>query len=258
MRHTGANKMRMQWKGLLSLTGRLIKWEIASLLVVFCAACSTGPTIHNKEFPPAQPETEVRLGPGDTIDIKFLFWPELNDEEPQIVRPDGKISLQLVGDVYVAGLTPDQLDEQLTRMFASKIKDPEITVIVRALIKQQVYVGGEVRAPGVVPMPNRMTVLEAVIAAGGFDKDSAELSNIVIVRRAGDKLLATSFDLKKELGKPEQEPFYLAAQDIILVPPTRIHTMNKWIQQYITKMIPDTSLTLLYRPNDRTTIGVAP
>ena len=100
----------------------------------------------------------VTLAPGDVIEIKFFYTPELN--EIQTVRPDGKLALQLVGEVEVQGKTPAELREELLRLYASQLKDPEIAVMSRLLQNRRVFVGGQVNAPGVIPMPGELTLLE--------------------------------------------------------------------------------------------------
>lgn len=97
---------------------------------------------------------EYRLSAGDKLDIKFFYNPELN--ETVVVRPDGRISLQLVDEVAVAGITPAQIDVLLTSKYSRELKRPDVTVIVKSFGVQQVYVGGEVGRQGPVkfsPVP---------------------------------------------------------------------------------------------------------
>jgi polysaccharide biosynthesis/export protein len=117
--------------------------------------------------PPPQagaPGGEV-LKAGDVLDVRFYRTPELNVELP--IRGDGKISLEPVGDVQAAGLAPDELARTLTERYATELTDPRVTVIVRSH-GGQVFVGGEVGTPSVIPLTSGMTALQAIHGAGGF------------------------------------------------------------------------------------------
>ena len=112
------------------------------------------------------PEPKLSLGPGDVLDFKFFYNPELNDS--QTVRFDGKISLQLIGEVMAQGKSPLELQEEISKLYASQLRRPEATVIVRSLANRRVYVGGFVRTPGLIEMRTRLTALEAIMQAGGW------------------------------------------------------------------------------------------
>ena len=219
-----------------------LRLMILGLVSVFLVSCASSPALMTMPLPPVSPEPAVVLAPGDVIDVKFRYWPEL--DESQTVRPDGMISLQLLDEIRAAGLTPKQLDQQLTELYTPKIKQPVLTVIVRSLVNQLVYVGGEVNAPGMIPLNGRLTALEALIAAGGFDKASAATSNVVVIRHVDDKRYATALDMRVPLNSPESDPFYLAPKDIVYVPRTKIDRLNQWVDQYISKVIPSTVLNL--------------
>lgn len=214
---------------------------LSLLLLVSCA--ETPKHYYSlKDFPSPPIDQIGILRAGDSLDFKFQYWPELDDS--QTIRPDGNISLQLVGEVKVDGLTPAQLNQKLKELYADKIKNPEITVIVRSLGARAVYVGGEIFTPGEVELKDKMTVLSAVMAAGGFNKTTAELKNVVIIRFLNDKYYATTIDLESYINSPQSEPVFLAAQDIVYVPRTKIVELNQWVEQNISKMIPKTGATL--------------
>ncbi|WP_455389534.1 polysaccharide biosynthesis/export family protein [Petrachloros mirabilis] len=168
-----------------------------------------------------------RIQPGDQMDIKFFFNPELN--ETVFVRPDGKISLQLVDDVQAAGLTPSELDEVLSRVYAKELRQPEVTVIVRTLTAQLVYVGGEVQKPGAVELTPGMTALQAVINAGGF-KDTAKLEEVLVIR---DGWADAPIPIRANLTQPIANDVALQSHDIVYVPRTWIADANLFVQQYV-------------------------
>jgi len=145
--------------------------------------------------------------------------------------------------VHAAGLTLEELDAQLTKLYEGKIKDPVITVSVRNIASQRVY-NGEVLTPEVLPLQGKMNVLEAIMLTVGFDLETAELSNVLLVRSVGDKHYVTMLDMKKALNGPESEQVYLAANDIEYVPRTRIADINRWMQHHITGMVPDTPVNI--------------
>src|SRR4030043_1057184 len=142
-------------------------------LIVLSSLTSCAPAVKNPSsegYAEAQarlyPEREYKIQLGDQLDVKFYYNPELNEQV--IVRPDGRISLQLIHEVSAAGLTPDELNQLLTRRYAAQRNKPELTVIVRAFGGQKVYVDGEVAKPGMLPLVGTMNVLQAISHAGGM------------------------------------------------------------------------------------------
>jgi len=177
---------------------------------------------------------EYRLQVGDEIQLKFYLSPELDQEV--IVRPDGRISLQLLDDVAAVGLTPMELDRIVTDRYRTELRNPEITVMVKRLAAK-VYVGGEVRQPRFVAYSGSLTVLQAVFEAGGF-MDTAEPASVILLRRLNDdKGIAAKLDLKKVINA-EAEDIALMPSDIIFIPKSTIAEVNLFVEQYITKMIP--------------------
>ena len=143
---------------------------VLGLLSTLLIGCGTRQAVLKSDtqavFAAPQEPPEYIIQAGDQLDIKFFYNPELN--ETVTVRPDEKISLQLLDDVRAAGLTPTQLDETLTLRYAPVLKEPAVTVIVRSFTGQRVYVDGEVNSPGLFNLTAGMTALQAVINAGGL------------------------------------------------------------------------------------------
>ena len=185
----------------------------------------------------ASPEQEYRLQIGDQLDIKFYYNSDLNEQVT--VRPDGRISLQLVHEIVAAGLTPLELTRLLTEKYAAELKEPEITLIVRSFSSQKVYVDGEVSRPGIVNLIGPLTVLQAISQAGGV-KDTARTSEVVIIRRdAENKPLILPVDVKKVMdGTDMKQDIALMPYDIIFVPKSAIANVNVWVDQYIRRNIP--------------------
>jgi len=189
------------------------------------------------------------IQPGNQLDIKFLYNPELNETLP--VRPDGKISLQLVDDVQAAGLTPTELDKVLTDKFSRQIRKPELTIIVKSFTGQQVYVGGEVNQTGLVDLMPGMTALQAVISAKGF-KETAKPENAILIRKGeNNQPMALRVNLNNALyGKESGPGARLQPFDVVYVPKSEIAKANKFVQQYIQDLFLFNGLSLGYSLND--------
>lgn len=193
------------------------------------------------------------FSPGDTIEIKFFYTPELN--ETQTVRPDGQIALQIIGEVTAEGKTPAELRGLLKRLYAPHLKDPEISVITRSFSNNRVFVGGQVLLPGSIEMAGKMTALEAIIQAGGIDYTDAEVKNVVVIRHHNGTRYGYLLNLEPMLEGKEAQPFFLEPKDIVYVPRTQIAKLNQWIDQYINRIVPQTGFTFTQRRGD-STIGI--
>lgn len=210
---------------------------IAVFSLVACGQVltQTKPIVRTLATEPQKPP-EYRIQPGDQLDIRFFYNPQLN--ESVVVRPDGKISLQLVDEVQAAGLTPAQLDETLTRKYALELKKPAITVIVRSFTGRQVYVGGEVNRPGLINLVTGMTTLQAVITAGGLMETAKPEGALVIRKGKDDEPIPIGVDLNKAMyGEGGGADFQLQPSDIIYVPKTGIAKANKFVNQYIERLL---------------------
>jgi protein involved in polysaccharide export with SLBB domain len=227
-------------------------WRCLALLA-FLAACAAPPPPKPMPYPEAPPPPRLSLLPGDLLEFKFPYAPELN--ETQTVREDGMISLPFIGDVRAGGKTPGELRSELMELYARELKKPELLVLVRSRAARLVYVGGEVVKPSALEMRQGMTVLEAIMAAGGPLVRSAELGNVVIVRHRDNRRYGGAVDLSEAFRGHEGKPFYLEPQDIVFVPRTRISEINQWIDEHITRMVPQFGFFFSV-PAGTTTIGI--
>jgi polysaccharide export outer membrane protein len=217
----------------------LFKGLWPSLLVLILAACSTTETVAPQAMQgamDAEPITDYRLRPGDEIEVKFFYHPELN--ERLMVGPDGKISLQLIDEVLAAGLTSFQLDEVLTKEYARYLENYSISVIVREYSGLKVYVGGEVVQPGFLSLKGNMSVLQSIYASQGF-KLSAKPENVVLLRKGPDnRPVAKIIDLTPVLsGEQMENDVYLMPSDIVYVPKTWIAKAGDFVDQYIRRVL---------------------
>lgn len=187
--------------------------------------------------PVGQQASKYVLAPGDVVEVKFFYHPQLNERTP--VRPDGRISLQLVDDVLASGLTPMQLDAALTQAYTSHIKDPELSVMVKEFAQRQVYVGGEVNTPGLIKAQESISALRAIFQSGGF-KETGNIESVVILRYNGTPTPQfMTINLKSDLKNgQEQQDIWLQPYDVVFVPKTYIASANQFMSEYIDKMIP--------------------
>jgi protein involved in polysaccharide export with SLBB domain len=179
------------------------------------------------------------IQPGDDLAIKFYYNPPL--DESVTVRPDGRISLQLVQEVQASSLTTSELAAVLREKYASYINDPEISVIVRSFDSRKIFVDGEVGSPGMIVMGGYMSILQSIASAGGL-KTSALDSEVLVIRRNG---LKKPFVLKVDVaaamnGTDTSQDITLKPYDIIFVPKSAIANINTWVDLYIRKNIPFT------------------
>jgi polysaccharide export outer membrane protein len=195
---------------------------------------------------------ELTLIPGDQINIKFANTPEFDDT--QNIRPDGVITIQFIGEICVEGKTPLEVRRELREALSRHLKNPELEVIVRELANRKVYVSGAVTTPGAIEMPVPISALEAIMEAGGFDLDTAELSNVLLIRHRDGKRYGGALDFDGVLAGETPEPFYLEPNDIVYVPENRIVKIGRWIDQHINQIIP-LGVTFT-QTRGRTTVGL--
>ena len=157
---------------------------------------------------------DYRLVAGDKLRIEVYRDPQLSQNLQ--VRPDGKITLPLVGDVMAAGETPSSLRDTLTASLREYINNPVVTVIVVEAQPQTISVMGEVNNPGVQPLKYPMSVIDALAIAGGF-KDFANTKNILIKRVTPAGVQSIKFNYKDAI-KSNSKPMYLQPGDVIIVP----------------------------------------
>jgi polysaccharide biosynthesis/export protein len=156
------------------------------------------------------------VGPEDVLGI--VFWRERDMSADVVVRPDGRISLPLLNDVDVAGLTPDQIRERITELAKRYIEDPNATVVVKQINSRKVYITGNVERPGTFPLLRSTTVLQLIALAGGL-KEFANAGDIVLVRTEGTKQESYTFNYDQLKNRKNlSQNIFLKPGDTIIVP----------------------------------------
>ncbi len=186
------------------------------------AACATGPRPGDAPTvnPQAQAVEAYRIGVDDSVRVAVWQNPDLNVTVP--VRPDGKISVPLVGDVEAGGKTPEEVSAEIKTKLEAYVRNPQVTVIVDQLRSHEylsrVRVTGAVRTPISVPYRQGMTVLDAVLAAGGTNEFAAS-DRTELYRKDGASTKAYSVRLDRILQKGELGTNYeVQPGDVITVP----------------------------------------
>jgi len=187
-----------------------------------------------------------RLGFGDVVEIKFFENERFN--ETVTIRPDGRISLERMGEIFVTGMTPLELDSLITLKYGEFIQEPDVTVIVRDFSGNQVYVLGEVNSPGGFPVERKMTLLQAIASAGG-PKEGAKLGSVILLRQEADgESGARKVDLEEAIrnGDPNlrENDLYVLPRDILYVPKTNIANVSTFMQQIYDGFLPPVDLYL--------------
>jgi polysaccharide export outer membrane protein len=158
----------------------------------------------------------IILREGDVVKIAIPDSPNL--DTTQSIRRDGRITLPLVGDVVAVGITADQLQQNLIKLYSSQISSKELTVtVVSSSIP--VFVNGAVLRPGKVLFDHPIMPLEAIMEAGGFDVTKADIRDVKVMRYNKEGRVETyHFNLKDLMKGKKIESFYLKPFDIITVP----------------------------------------
>ena len=154
------------------------------------------------------------IGPQDSLQVTVWKEPTLSGTIP--VRPDGMISLVLVGDIPAAGQTPTALSADISQRLKKYIQDPVVTVVVLGVNSQRVFLVGEVGKVGPIMMTPGMTPLQAIVSAGGLTQ-FASSKHIYILRSVSGKQQKIPFNYKQAL-KGDNSGVSLLPGDTIVVP----------------------------------------
>jgi polysaccharide export outer membrane protein len=182
-------------------------------------------------------EPAYRLYPGDVLDVTAPSAPEL--ARTVTVQPDGRIDLPLIAPVMVADRSILEAEGVLAQAYSSQLLRPEIEISVKQAAPLQIFVGGEVKNPGVYAMPGDINALQGVILAGGFLPTSRR-QEVVVIRRGPDgRPMMRTVDLRKAVyGPANGDAVPLRRSDIIYVPRSTIAEIDNFVQQYLVQTLP--------------------
>ena len=202
------------------------------LLAIVAMACAKAPVLPP---PPPPPVLNYLVEVGDVLAIRVLGQGGL--DERVTVGPDGRFDMAPIGSVVAAGQTVSAIDAMISERLARYVRAPRVTVAVREFANLNVYVGGEVKRPGLVPLSSGMTSLMAVFAAGGF-RDTGQRDQIVILRDSGAGRTRVHTLNAPAVLMGSVPDIVLEPYDVIVVPMSTIAKVNLAVEQYIKRMIP--------------------
>jgi protein involved in polysaccharide export with SLBB domain len=204
-------------------------------LAIVAALSSVAPCAYPQAVePPAS--VAYRLVAGDVLDIRFFLNPELNDQVQ--IRPDGRVSLQLVGEAELAGMTVTEATKKIEQLYSTELRSPRASIQVRVFATQKVFVTGEVNRPGPFSMPGRMTVLDAISEAGGI-KRTADEGLAVLIRKGPDGYPVGRRLRPLRKGAPTSDAgILLLPFDVVMIPESKIARLDRWVDQHIRQLIP--------------------
>jgi polysaccharide export outer membrane protein len=189
----------------------------AALALAVCTLAPLSAKDKDDKKPAPQPPAlsrEYRLAPGDKLRIEVYKDAQLSQSVQ--VRPDGKITLPLIGDLEASNRTPIELREAITTSLKEYVTNPTVTVIVVEAIVPTAYVMGEVNHPGAVTLQSPLTIIQALALAGGL-KDFADAKNIRVIRKGVSGVETIAFNYKEAL-KSSRAPLDLRPGDTVVVP----------------------------------------
>ena len=199
----------------------VFRWLLMGCLLALAGCASTSGSLQAPKIDPqAQAVAAYRIGVDDEVKVSVWQNPGLDVSVP--VRPDGRISVPLVGDVEAGGRTPEEVSGEIQEKLKTFVRDPQVTVIVTQLRSHEylsrVRVTGAVHAPVSVPYRQGMTVLDAVLAAGGTTEFAAA-DRTELYRKEGERTTAYAVRLDRILKNGELTTNYpVQPGDVITVP----------------------------------------
>ena len=189
--------------------------------------------------PHSMEQRDYVLGTGDTLKVDFYYNEKLNRQV--VIRPDGKITLPLKGEIAAAGLTPQALADKIASLFIDMLKEPQVTVSVESFNKNNfVYVLGEVQKPDHYAMDSPTTVTQ-LLARAGVNTSTANLDTVFVLTRSKDgKPVGKLVNVNKILKEANlNDDFLLSRFDVVYVSRTRISKVDQFVDQYINRLIPN-------------------
>jgi polysaccharide export outer membrane protein len=191
--------------------GGEIMARVVGFSMILAAVAATGCAHHSASADDQVARiSEYKLSLEDVVEVTVWKEPELSRTVP--IRPDGKITLPLIGDLQAEGLRPADLEALVAKQYATLVRDPRVTVIVHDVNGAKVYVTGQVLHAGAFPLRSTMNVLQALAMAGGL-AEFADRGDITVLRTDGRRLEVDYDDLVKGKSKVSLGP-----GDTVVVP----------------------------------------
>jgi polysaccharide export outer membrane protein len=190
---------------------------------------------------PTRPDSAAARGyqiqPGDELEIKFFYAPELNGR--LVVPPTGDIALPLIGEVSTTSRTAGELGRVISEAYRAHMARSDATVNFLSLAPRSVFVGGEVHTPGLVQLQPPLTVTQAIFSAGG-PKYTAQMEKVVVIsQQPGGVPQHRVVDVDAMLaGKADPGGLQIEAYDVVFVPKTGVAKAGQFVQSYVRDLWP--------------------
>jgi polysaccharide export outer membrane protein len=202
------------------------------LLTAICFLSSAAAAIAQQQTAPrltTVTEERYRLQPGDVFEVQFRYSPEFN--QTVTVQPDGYVSLEVGGDLKVAGLTIEQARAAILKKAATRLQDPVATIVLKEFQKPYFVIAGEVNLPGRIEMRERVTALQAIMLAGGM-KEGARSSQVVVFRRINTDTAEVKLLNFKDIRRTSdlENDLTLQPGDMVLVPRDKISKIERFMK----------------------------
>lgn len=188
--------------------------------ILWLSGCATSPAANAEQAAQtlasgSQTHEALSLKEGDVLKVAFPSVPGMDTTQP--VRQDGRITLPIIGEFVAAGKTTDAVSKELLDLYSTQLVSREVNVTLVSS-NYTLYVTGAVLRPGKIVTDRRLTVFDAIMEAGGFDKARADLKAVVVVRQEGGQSKSYTVDVKQVLDGAPSAPFYLKPFDSVYVP----------------------------------------
>ncbi|MFA5794791.1 MAG: polysaccharide biosynthesis/export family protein [Candidatus Brocadiia bacterium] len=214
----------------------------AVLSALLCFSC-----VQNQSgaYPPSIRPSAIEARSLDKIDysiavddvIQVFVWQNADISGDLIVRPDGKISMFLAGDIKAAGKTLTQIDDEITQRLAEYILAPQVTVAIKKFSGQPVIVLGEVGKPGVYKLTGTISLMQVLGEAGGLTRDSSKGNLLVIRGDVLDKPEVVMVDISEILAGNMRNDIVMYPNDIVYVSAKPIADVSRYIRDYVTPVL---------------------
>ena len=174
-------------------------------------------------------QDRYRLQPGDVLEVQYRYSPEFN--QTVTVQPDGYVTLEIGGDLKVAGFTIEETRQAILRQASKRLQDPVATIVLKEFQKPYFVVAGEVTTPGKIEMRERVTALQAIMLAGGM-KETAKSSQVVVFRKINSDVAEVKVLNLKSVRRTSdlENDLTLQAGDMVFVPRDRISKIERFMK----------------------------
>jgi len=211
---------------------------------LFLLGCSNGPDVYPPTIRPSAYDPE-QLKPldyqviaGDTIEI--FVWQHTDLTRDIIVRPDGKLSFPLIGDIEAQGRTLTEIDDEVTKKLAEYVVLPQVSVTVKNFAGEKVIVLGEVGKPGVYKFFGRASFLDIIAEAGGLTRD-AQWGNALVIRgelkKDAEKSEVILLDINEIINGNLRNNIVIYPRDIIYVSTKPIADVARYLRDYVSPVL---------------------